>query len=460
MRISRILILLFFALPAMAGPLRLVAVDLRHEGEPLPAFREAWTVEDPKTLQALSDEWLRAMDGEGYPFAQVWYEERGVSGDTLLLACTLIEGPRASLGEVDLPGRKRLGKDFLREVMSLDSAIPFSLHQAEEARERLLASGWFQRIEDPVLAWDAGEGKIGLQLSLEEIPRANRATALFGGSEKQKVGRLDLALFSPFGRARSWQLQSDWQGQGRSRSLLNLEEPRLFHRALDLALKLKRSVQDSTWMQQGAELELSWRFSTHCSALLSLMSERELYLLEDQEIDRRGQGLGIRCFYPGERPLAERRLKLHWRWIERSGSEEESQWDLRGEGLWGQALSPRFGLRLRGGLQWLESKTPASEAELFSLGGAKSLRGWDEEHFRGEKIALGSLEAVYGDGLELSFFLDYAWGRSRIEDFEGWGYGLSLRAPAERAALSLALALGEGHEVSDIRVHLLLETGF
>ena len=122
-----------------------------------------------------------------------------------------------------------------------------------------------------------------------------------------------------------------------------------------------------------------------------------------------------------------------------------------------------FTLRLAGGGTWLEGDGEASEAERHPLGGAESLRGWDEEHFRGERVGFASTELVLGRGLELFLFLDYGRGR-RLDaggmDFSGWGYGLGLSAPAERGSLSMAFALGEGSGIEDLRVHLKVDAGF
>ncbi len=417
-------------------------------------------------FEKASDDWLAAMDRSGYPFAQLWTNPHGdAAGDTLEFEVHFISGPAGSLGEIRVVGGERLSEEFLAKMMRLSGKSKFSLAAAERGRARLIGTGWFSEIDPPVLGWDPVEGKVGVLYQVRERPRPNRAGLLLGGGSGQQFGSADLALFSPFGGGRSWALAADWQSGARSEVTLELREPRILGQAIDLGLQFHRSLQDSTWLRQSLDLDLELPLPSGWRGRVVWGFERTLFSQEDREISRRRQGLGLRWRGLSPSESGERRLRMDTDLLIREdGDMSEEQWELSGECLWTQPLRGQLRTRLRAAGVWLRAQEPISDAELYPLGGAASLRGWDEEHFRGDGVGSASLELAVGRGLELAAFLDYGRGRrdtgEEIISFEGWGYGLGLRAPGERGSLFLDLAMGEGRSISDLRVHLKLETGF
>ncbi|MBC8367278.1 hypothetical protein H8E52_07705 [bacterium] len=428
-----------------------------------------WSIGETMTamqFEKAGEEWLAGMDRSGQPFAQLWTSPLSdAAGDTLDFEAHFLSGPAGPLGEIRVVGGKRLSEVFLAKMMRLPHKTNFSLAAAERGRARLIGTGWFSEIDPPVLGWDPVEAKVGVLYRVRERPRPNRAGLLLGGGSGQQFGSADLALFSPFGGGRSWTLAADWQSGARSEVSLDLREPRILGQALDLGLRFYRSLQDSTWLRQSLDLEVELPLPAGWRGRVVWGFERTLFSQEDREISRRRQGLGLRWrgLSPGE--TGERRLRMDTDLLIREdGGESEEQWELSGEALWAQPLRGQVKARLRAAGVWLRAREPISEAELYAMGGATSLRGWDEEHFRGDGVGYTSLEFAVGRGLELAAFLDYGRGRrdtgEEILSFEGWGYGLGLRAPGERGSLFLDLALGEGGSISDLRVHLKLETGF
>jgi len=459
--------LMFPVLASAEGPVyRLDALRGDSLAVP-PPWRSGSLFENPESFSGPSRLWLDRMDRAGFPFAQVWTRpmEASSAGDTLAFEARFLPGPSGPLGELRILGGDRLGEAFLSKLLRLPRREPFSLEAARKGRARLAATGWFSELNEPVLAWDAAAGKVGVLYRLREKPRPNRLGLLLGGGSGQRFGMADLALFSPFGGGRSWSFSGNWRNGNRSEITLDLREPRILGQAIDLGLRFFRSLQDSTWLRQSFDLELEMPLASGWAGRVVWGFERSLLGLEEREISRRRQGLGLRWrgLSPGR--TGERKLGLDMDLLRRKdGNQEEQQWELSGEGLWSQPMRGSLKLRLKGQGHWLRSDRPLSEAELYGLGGAASLRGWDEEQFRGDAVGSASLELALGRALELAAFLDYGRGRLRREDgierFSGWGYGLGIRGPGERGDLVLDFALGEGHSVADLRVHLKLETGF
>lgn len=464
---------------ALAGarprPLRLATVDGPEAGRP---WRAGEPVPSPRALLASGADWLAVLDAAGYPFAQLWLEPAAAGGDTLAVAALLTPGPAGPLGELRVSGGRRLDGRFLAEVADLPPAGPMSRRLAERGRERLLASGWFLRVSEPELGWDPVAERVGVLYRVEERPRPNRVTALLGGGGGETSGALDLDIFSPFGRGNHWQLGGDWQGRERSRVDLLLSAPRVVGSDLAADLALNRAKQDSTFLQLAVQLDLRLPLPAGWEGIAGIGYERSLFGLgagsaDDASASRRRHRFGLAWRSVGSlRGAAEqRRLRvvgdLLLKRSQLVGEAPSSrQFALSGDGQYAWQLAPRWHLRLRGGGTLQHTASGGfNAAELAPLGGAKDLRGYDEEFFRGDGVAHLSGELALGDPLEVFAFLDYGWGRWRRPSgpalsFRGWGTGLGLLAPGPRGQLALALALGESKRLADLRVHLSLNTGF
>ncbi|MBN1885805.1 MAG: BamA/TamA family outer membrane protein, partial [Candidatus Krumholzibacteriota bacterium] len=100
-------------------------------------------------------------------------------------------------------------------------------------------------------------------------------------------------------------------------------------------------------------------------------------------------------------------------------------------------------------------------AERYPLGGATTLRGYRENQFRGERIALFSAEyRLTGDGRV--FLFDDA-GAFFVEG-EGWtaknGAGFGLRSDSPLGVIELSFGVGERLSLDDTRIHISLRQSF
>jgi len=107
--------------------------------------------------------------------------------------------------------------------------------------------------------------------------------------------------------------------------------------------------------------------------------------------------------------------------------------------------SPILAYRLRGRLG---ENLPFYEQ--FYLGGLETLRGYEENEFRGDKVVLGSLELRVPLAKELlgSLFVDAgkAWSEdSSMEGFKiGWGFGIRFKTPIGLIRLNYGVGEKEG----------------
>jgi outer membrane protein assembly factor BamA len=110
--------------------------------------------------------------------------------------------------------------------------------------------------------------------------------------------------------------------------------------------------------------------------------------------------------------------------------------------------------------------------ERYPLGGAASLRGYDEEQFRVDRYALSRLEwrrFIGASGQRAFLFWDHGWmetraaepgGGTRLESLHRDGVGFGLRLDAAGGLLGLDYGLEPGRPPLEGKIHLQLVTTF
>jgi hemolysin activation/secretion protein len=133
----------------------------------------------------------------------------------------------------------------------------------------------------------------------------------------------------------------------------------------------------------------------------------------------------------------------------------------------GVPLATRHVLAARGEWHVLDGPAPVPESELYEFGGARTLRGYREAQFRGDRVAFGGVEYRYGNplGARLYGFVDV--GANGLRPAVGpaqrevhVGYGVGLRAGLANGIFDLAFGLGEERSFADAKVHASLSQRF
>jgi len=140
----------------------------------------------------------------------------------------------------------------------------------------------------------------------------------------------------------------------------------------------------------------------------------------------------------------------------------------RGEYDAGIPLWRHHVLGSRGQWVWIDSNEPeVPESELFWFGGARTLRGYREDQFRGDQVLLVNLEYRIGDPRQgrLYGFVDTGAHRRRrlgasTEEQFHVGYGVGLRVVVPSGVFDLSFGMGEERSFSELKVHVSLQQRF
>ena len=473
---------------------------------PEPTLRRVMTTTvgsplNPSELEADIEALLDRYEAEGYPLARIQIAKTVLQpGDppTLRLTLRIDEGPALWLKGVDVPPSVRTTSSFAAHAARLPIGAPLVNYDAEAIRQRLEDTGLFKSVGRPTLQVE-GDGGAVVDIPLEEKPPGT-FDLVFGylpptaqRTAGQIVGNGHLQLKNLFGGGRTAGLVIDRRPGRVSTADVHIADPYLFGTPVRVAGRFTGEQRDSTYSKQVVRTAVGYLFDAGAEVFGSVTREATQPGQEGRAVEGVMQqiprstgwftGLGIRIRRV-DRPVNPQRGFMIETTLERgqkrrrfdrrteNGDTTRVQDRLRQERLrlTGRVFVPTWANQL---LAWgLEAAVLRSDtydrSDLFRIGGATSLRGYDEDRFIGN--AVGRLLLEYRYQIDQASYA-YVFGDLGIVDrpeldtvqaVRDWhpGYGVGIQV---RTALGLVRASyvlnPDDTSPADGRVHLGLSVG-
>ena len=433
---------------------------------------------------------LRGVADEGYPYARLSLSRfevdtaRAASGAArgVALSYAGTRGPRVLISRLRVDGLKVTRPEVAVRSLGRLAGRPWDRAAALAARERLAQLGLFRNVSFEGLEGEADWSRARLVYRVEE-PRYNRFEAVAGfQGDAGTAGLARLELGNLLGTGRSAALRWESRGRGRSDFEARYAEPLLLGAPLRLEGVMQQQIQDSLYARTrwggrarftlGAQerLEVGWeqeRVVQERGELERAEIQSTLFALERSTLDeplapRRGtrtrldasQSFKREILRPvGDRTSRASAAELHGEWHRPFGRGAGLSLELTGAGrLSSQRVLPLF--------------------ERYAVGGAASLRGYDEEAFRVDRYALSRLEwrRFLGPGGQRAFlFWDHAvmgtrlalpQGGDRLAVLQRDGAGFGLRLETAGGLVGVDYGLEPGRPPLEGKIHLQLVSTF
>ena len=448
----------------------------------------------PDVFEADLDRLLIHLEKKGYLLARIerpvlllkWVEEK----PELKIEVTVHAGPRYNLAGIVLAGAKKTSNRYVEYVSGLRKGEPVAASM-QEIQQQLLATHMFSQVGLPEVIPLAG------QLALIRIPLVEETPGAFdlvlgyqpagtSGGATGLVGNGNLLLRNLFGRGRTLSLRLHRQPGQISQVRTRFSDPFFANLPFRVEAGFEGLQQDSTYNQQHLEGIVGYQFLRGVEALLSIRTEvtepaqagiglingeqaipntRVVFFGGILRMDRRDQPLN-----PSRGYLLESRYERGQKSrealqiigsdttsVRRSARQE--RWSLIGR--WFVPVGKRQVVALGGEGRILISDQ-YDESELFRYGGTSSLRGYEEERFRGRLVS-----RVFGEYRyrfeRLSYgYLFFDAGYYDQPAFQGgvsvqewlYGYGLGFQFDSGVGLINTSFALGKGDVPSQAKVHI------
>jgi outer membrane protein assembly factor BamA len=448
-------------------------------------------------IQALLDRYEEA----GHPLAQIRVAETRLTTDeppALRVTLRVEEGPALWLRRIEVPDNARTSPELLAYLAGLEVGAPLLDYDPEAIQRQLQEHNIFQEVETPKLRVGADGGAV-LRVPVEEAspgafdfvlgylpPSRTRDSG-------QLVGTGHLLLKHLFGGGRTAEFTLDRRPGQTSIFDVSLSDPYLLGLPLRVEGHFRGEQRDSTYGERVYELEGGYRLGNGLELTATLSREvvrpgpaGTPLRASRQQIPRSNTlfyGLGVR-YQRIDRPqnprrgvsidvqLAQGRKERRLRRITADGDTTRVSNAFRQERLRGRvrAYLPLFDRQVLavGGEGSVLLSQNYDRSDLFRLGGATSLRGYDEDRFLGNVVARGLVEyrlqldrASYAHAfLDLGYVARPDVGATTAT--RGWhpGYGLGVRLQTAIGRISATYALNPNvRSPADGRVHLGLSVG-
>ncbi|MEM1042573.1 MAG: BamA/TamA family outer membrane protein [Bacteroidota bacterium] len=449
---------------------------------------------DPDVLRADLDAVLRDYERAGYPLAQATLGEVEVDEAGLRLTIRIAEGETLAFGAIELTPAGRTSPAFAARTAGLQPGAPLAAFDSDGIRRGLEETGLFESVGAPQLALGT-DGTATVRVPATEAPPGT-FDLVFGylppnaGEESGSVvGNGSLLLRNLFGRGRSLALELVRNPGLVSSVDVRVADPFVFGLPLRLEAQFAGYQQDSTFQRQRFGLEAGYRFAPGLEGFVTASREfveagiAGVVLVEGRQripqADAFFAGVGVRYRRVDARLNPRRGL-----WLQTSLEQGVKRRDLAADtaaiaepvSISQQRLVAearlfiptlrRQVLVLGGDAAFLLGEV-YDDSDLFRYGGATSLRGYDEERFRGNIVGRGIIEYRYQiDRTSYAFlFTDLGYVERPVttgiladRSFRpGYGLGIQYRTPLGLVAVSYALNPDDGPTRG--KVHLGLSVG-
>ncbi|MBL0060129.1 MAG: BamA/TamA family outer membrane protein [bacterium] len=419
---------------------------------------ESWRVE------ASVEELLSWCENNGYPYAQVELDSMSLdfANNSVTPFLKLSAGPRITLEYIEFSGNEISQTKLLERESRLRIGSVFNEVRAKHARRRLSQLEYISAVSDPRIIVN-DEGKSGLlfdviESKLSRIDIVAGLTPKTEGEAQTVTGLIDLQFLNLFGTGRRGKVYWQRPSSGVQQLALAWREAWIGGTPLHADLSFEQRVEDTLYVTRkygirvGLPVSATTEIFTGISreelladsataATLGFVTNQTLLYEIGVTVDTRDHLTnprgGIRFETTAARghratddsPLGSDKTKFE---LQRATVDFEVN----------REVFPFWIANVSGHARILTSDEPRIQvADMYKLGGARTLRGFREEQFFGEQIAWTTIEARYwlGQSSRFAFFSD--WGAVANNSESG---GLDERAWDAHLAYGLGLRLETG----------------
>ncbi len=445
-----------------------------------------------REIQQLFDALLTKAENNGYPFAAVRLDSIGTKNGQIYAKVEAVMNKKVTLEAIEIQGDIKISKRYLQHFLDLHEGEPFNKGKIINAHRHLQELVFLESQESPVVEFLANGATVEFQLNKKN---ANQFDILLGllpnmveNKRFQLTGNVNIDMLNLFGSGEKFHLNYESLQPGTQQLELNLNYPFVFQLPFGIDLQFDLYKRDSTYIDVGYEIGLQYftkrnnyvKFFTHHTGT-DLLSVDTTRILETRRlpdfidistnlfgVEHHHENLDYR-FNPRRGHLITLELSAGTRKITPNNAIvnlsddgdpgfsfgslynafDLSSFKYRATASLGLYL-PIFrssAIKLATHTGFIGSAEELYDNELFRIGGAKLLRGFNEETIFANFYSIFTLEyrLLFNENSNLFLFSDLAYTERQtaqlffIDKLIGFGTGLNLQTKVGIFNISYAL---------------------
>ena len=438
------------------------------------------------------DQTLSYFENIGHPFARVIINSINVYHDSTNnenyadLFLKIDRGTEYKIDKVEISGNTSTKNYVIIRELRLDPGERYSQNRIEEFPKRLNRLKFFDPVAVPQYYINSkNEGVLKIEVKERNTNNFDGILGYIPPAQNENsgyvTGLVDVSLRNLFGTGRAIALK--WNKYNRNSQELDLRylEPWFLNFPININLNLYQKIQDTTYVQRRLEASLEYLATETISASVILSTEsvipteRTIPVFTVFNSSYLTTGLNLKIdsrddpYSPTEGVLFVNSYIYSRKSI--NGPAEYitpnlvTSIDLQRFALTFYTYYLLFGKQVIAiGVNARELRgTSFENSDLYTLGGANTLRGYREQQFLGSRVFWSNLEYRFLLSQRTFGFLFFDTGYYlRPEDISKnitkqeeflYGYGLGINLETGLGVLAVSYALGKGDTFSDGKIH-------
>lgn len=455
-------------------------------------------VADFSTLNLWQKKILDYLEEMGHPFGKTWLDSIQINKEEVSALLKIERGPQYRIDSIQVIGDAKVNRDFLQKYLDLPAGTVYSKTKLQGIGKKLSELSYVEEEKPSDLTMLATGSTLNLYLKAKRSSQVNALVGflpntqqLSGERKFQLTVDANVLLRNALGAGET--IGFVWQQLQKSSPRLNLlyEQPYIFRSPFGAAFSLDMYKRDSIFLNINMNLGVSYRVGDKRTASVflqrrqtivnginstSIIQTRQL----PQEADVSSTNLGVGYDYDATDYRFNPRKGLQFYTTASAGIKKLKKNNLilelkdpsdpafKFERLYDTMKLSSYQFRITlagakflptGGQTTLKLGLNAGiyqsasfyRNELFQIGGAKLLRGFDEESQFVSQYGVGTVEFRLLTGLNSAFFAfaDGGWGRYPLERIQSHTYistGAGLSFQPKAGLINVTYAVGKRND--------------
>ena len=419
-------------------------------------------------------QWISQMNNNGFPFAEIEFENSKIGQSEIQIECYLKNGPFVEIESLIIPEISAKEWNLISNITKIKKGDPFNLSLIKEISSNLMNSGCVKEIKSS--AYEFTEDQASIYIYAKPISK-NSVNGLIGiqpseNGNIQFTGNVSLNFLNSLKYGE--QLKIDWRRMfNASQNLItDIRLPFLFNSNFEINGVVNMIKKDSSFFNFEGQTTLNYLIQNHFSTGVLFSHNNSTNLLENNYSSTSTNSFGFTFNYSLLNSLNNPSKGMSVKSDLAYGLKETYNNDSINNLVF---KTPNFKMNLKINNYFkikkrstfkigLSGSTIQNEIlfenEFSRIGGYKTIRGFDEESIWVSSFVISNLEwrYLFEENSNIFIFSDFAWTEAKtqfskvLQNYQSFGLGANIATSSG----VLTLIYGLGRKVENT---FLLRTG-
>ena len=396
---------------------------------------------------------------DGKSFTEVSLKNIHQKNNELIAELNINSTKPRSIDKIIIKGYEKFPASFIKHNLNLKTETVFNTQKLKNASDAMQSIPFVSEIKSPEVLFTKDSTTIYLYL---QKAKANRFDGLIGfaSNEEGKLkfnGYLDLVLNNVLNKGEVISIQ--WKSNGDERVLFDLAftAPYIFKSPITPSINFNIYKQDSTFLNIHTKIDLAYTLNQFSELAAKFESETSNDLISENTQNSieeyKSAFFGASYTYRKPDPDKPFQNKFYFNvnalWGNRTLSENsekanQQKYNLQAHYIW--SINQKSNIFIQNTSGMLISDTLFSN-ELFRVGGATSIRGFDQESIFASAYSILNLEYRYhlAQRSYMYSITDFAYVQNDIinDNAQLFGFGVGYVFNTKSGAIDISYALGK-----------------